>query len=380
MLLRLVTLEDVAGAMRVQWRPLASVAGIMLMTGVVAEVGAFERLAAQLERYARRTSAARTFALVFAASTLTPSLLNNDAAVLLLTPLAVSLARRLYPGRADVVEAFAFAVFLAPGVAPLVVSNPMNMIVAEYAGIHFNAYAVTMLPIAVAGALLTYAVLRLRFGTTLASATAAPGEVQVPARHAAERGVVALLVIVVGAYPVAAALGAQTWIVTVAGAIAAFGYARLHRVAPARTLARHVSVDILVFLWGVFLIVAGLRHVGLVGSLASWYRLVPDGSAAQVALVGGTAAVGSALVDNHPMSILSLLALGTHGQDRGILAALVGGDLGPRLLPLGSLAGLLWMDLLRRAGVKVTVGRFVRLGTLVLVPTLALSLLLLALS
>ena len=178
----------------------------------------------------------------------------------------------------------------------------------------------------------------------------------------------------------AAALGGQTWSVTVAGALAAFAYARLHRVAPARTLARHVSVDILVFLWGVFLIVAGLRHVGLVGSLASWYRLVPDGSAAQVALVGGTAAVGSALVDNHPMSILSLLALGTHGQDRGILAALVGGDLGPRLLPLGSLAGLLWMDLLRRAGVRITVGRFVRLGTLVLVPTLALSLLLLALS
>jgi arsenical pump membrane protein len=377
MVLRLIGVADLVGAMRVQWRPLLSVAGIMLMTGVVAEVGAFERLAARIEIYARRTSAARAFALVFAASVATPSLLNNDAAVLLLTPLVIALGRRLYPGRDDVVEAFAFAVFLAPGVAPLVVSNPMNMIVAEYAGIPFNAYAATMLPISAAGALLTYALLRGRFAGALAGAVAERRAVVVPARHPAERGVVALLVIVVGAYPVAAALGAQTWSVTVAGAMAAFALARLHRVAPARTLARHVSVDILVFLWGVFLIVAGLRHVGLVGSLASFYGLAPDGSVAQLALVGGSAALGSALVDNHPMSILNLLALG-HGQERTLYAALVGGDLGPRLLPLGSLAGLLWMELLRRAGVKITLGRFVRLGTLVLVPTLILSLALLA--
>ncbi|HXU71830.1 MAG TPA: ArsB/NhaD family transporter [Polyangia bacterium] len=377
MLLRLVTVADLTAAMRVQWRPLVSVAGIMLMTGVVAEVGAFERLAAYLESYARRTSAARAFALVFAASLATPSLLNNDAAVLLLTPLVVALGRRLYPGREDVVEAFAFAVFLAPGVAPLVVSNPMNMIVAEYAGIHFNAYAATMLPISAAGALVTWALLRWRFARVLGTAQAAPRAVVVPPRHAAERGVVALLVIVVGAYPLAAALGLQIWSVTVAGALATFGWARLHAVAPARTLARHVSVDILLFLWGVFLIVAGLRHVGVAGSLASLYHAAPDGSTLQLAIVGGGAAVGSALVDNHPMSILNLLALG-HGSDRALYAALVGGDLGPRLLPLGSLAGLLWMELLRRAGVRVTIGRFVRMGTLVLVPTLLVSLALLA--
>jgi arsenical pump membrane protein len=60
-----------------------------------------------------------------------------------------------------------------------------------------------------------------------------------------------------------------------------------------------------------------------------------------------------------------------------VLAALVGGDIGPRLLPMGSLAGLLWTDLLRRQGVEVPLGRFVLVGLAVLVPTLAISLLLL---
>jgi len=63
-----------------------------------------------------------------------------------------------------------------------------------------------------------------------------------------------------------------------------------------------------------------------------------------------------------------------------LLAALVGGDIGPRLLPIGSLAGLLWMSLLRRDGVEIRIGTFVRLGTLVLLPTLALSLVMLWLS
>src|SRR5207237_345445 len=81
-----------------------------------------------------------------------PSLLNNDSAILLLTPLVVALTRRLHPRQPRLTEAFAFAVFLAPGVAPLVVSNPMNMIVAQYAGVGFGAYAAAMAPVSLAGA------------------------------------------------------------------------------------------------------------------------------------------------------------------------------------------------------------------------------------
>jgi arsenical pump membrane protein len=377
---RLLTLDDLLASARIQWRPLLALTSIMIMTGVVQEVGAFERLASSIEAYARRTSAARAFTIVFLLSAVTPSLLNNDSAILLLTPLVVALTRRLYPGRPGVTEAFAFAVFLAPGVAPLVVSNPMNMIVAEYAGLGFNAYAVVMLPIALAGALATYAILRWRFRRVLAIAPAAGAPVDVAPRHRAERPAIALLVSVFAAYPVIAALGGPIWIVAAAGALGSLALARRFEVAPLRKVIGHVSPDILIFLWGVFLVVAGLRHVGAVARLATLYQAAPAGSGAQLAIVGTTAALGSALVDNHPMSILNMMALGAHGGSRPLLAALVGGDIGPRLLPIGSLAGLLWMELLRRAGVKISLRRFASLGTLVLIPTLALSLVLLYLS
>ena len=56
------------------------------------------------------------------------------------------------------------------------------------------------------------------------------------------------------------------------------------------------------------------------------------------------------------------------------LQKLVGGGPGPRLLPMGSLAGLLWLEMLRRAGVEVSVRRFVVVGALATIPTLGVCL------
>lgn len=372
---------DLVEGLRLQWRPLVALTAIMIMTGVVQEAGAFDRLAARIETRARTRSAAHTFTIVFVVAVVTPALLNNDAAILILTPLVVALARRLYPRRPELVAAFAFAVFLAPGVAPFIVSNPMNMIVAEYAGLGFNSYAAVMLPISIAGAAATYAILRLVYRRALRDAVPASAPITTVHRRAGERPAVALLLAVFAAYPIAAACGVEIWFVAAAGAVGALAVSRACQIAPARRVVRHVSLDILVFLWGIFLVVQALRSIGAVEWLAAVYATAPTGSSQELAVIGTVSALGSAVIDNHPMSILNMLALdpssAASSDPRPLLAALVGGDIGPRLLPIGSLAGLLWMDLLRRAGVDIGLGRFVRLGTLVLLPTLAISLALL---
>ena len=374
---RVLTPAAMLDAARMQWRPLLALVAIMVMTGVVQETGAFDRLAGWIEQRARTRSAAYTFTVVFALAVVTPALLNNDAAILILTPLVVALTRRLYPGAPHVTVAFAFVVFLAPGVAPFVVSNPMNMIVAELAGIGFNAYAVVMVPLSVVGAALTYGVLRWFYRDVLRTAVAAPGPRTTIHRHAAERPAVALMAAVFVAYPIAAWFGAPAWIVAVVGALGAIAISQAYSVAPVRKVTSHVSVDILVFLWGIFLVVRGLQSVGVVDWVAQIYASAPAGSHRELFAIGTTSAFGSALIDNHPMTILNTFAIGTGHGAKPLLAALVGGDIGPRLLPIGSLAGLLWMDLLRRSGIEIGIARFVRVGTLVLLPTLAVSLLLL---
>ena len=55
-------------------------------------------------------------------------------------------------------------------------------------------------------------------------------------------------------------------------------------------------------------------------------------------------------------------------------AALIGVDLGPNLSVTGSLATILWLTALRREGVSVGVGAFLKLGFLVMPPALVLAL------
>jgi arsenical pump membrane protein len=80
------------------------------------------------------------------------------------------------------------------------------------------------------------------------------------------------------------------------------------------------------------------------------------------------------------MALTNLLALrGYHGvSQHQFLAALIGGDLGPRLLPMGSLAGLLWFSSLRRLNVEISLRQFVATGMAVTLPALGLSLAMLA--
>ncbi len=369
-----VHISDVGEAASSLWRALTTVGSIMVLTAAARRVGVLDRVAS-VALSKRGRSAGRHFALVFVLSALTSAVLNNDAAVLLLTPLVILHVRRVYDDP-RVQMPFVFAVFMAAGVAPLVVSNPMNFIVAQFAGIGFNSYAVRMLPIAIAGwataYIVLYAIVRRELRDARPSIASAPES----RPHWSRGQVLALCVLfaVLGAYPIVSYLGQPIWTVAVGGAITALVVCSVHGGGrPLEVLGKDVSWDTLGFLVGVLVLAFGLRNVGFVDQLASVY----DGASLWV--IGVISAVGSAAINNHPMALINLLAIEqTAGSStRPFLAALIGGDLGPRLLPIGSLAGLLWFAILRQHAVRVPVTRFVTVGVLVTAPSLAISLLLL---
>ena len=363
----LVVAGDFRYAGTVLWQPLVTILAIMVMTSAAHAAGILDRLAAVIEPRTRGP-VRRAFRLTFVLSAATAALLSNDAAVLLLTPTVIVLLRLVYPRRhGKFTLAFAFAVFAAAGVAPFVISNPMNLVVAQHAGIGFNQYAASMLPVAVAVWVATYACLAWLFRRDLEDVNPALGEYTRSAplsRHA--QVVLGILVVVLATYPVVSYLGRPLWPVAVTAALCAGAVAIAGGTSP-RALVLGVSWEVFPFLFGVFVLALGLERAGVVDTLA---RLYDGGS---LAVIGATAAAGSALINNHPMAVLNALALEqSGGQHVHILAALVGGDLGPRLLPMGSLAGLLWIDALRREGVSVTLGEFFRVGVAItVVPVVA---------
>ena len=252
----------------------------------------------------------------------------------------------------------------------------MNMVVAEYAHINFNQYASWMVPIAVAGWLIAYPILRLIFARQLAKPTPSSSPSLAPAKLSTnQRTMIALLGVVFCLYPIMALVdGHAIWVVAVLGALGALLLAsRDDEVELGDLLVKTVAWDIFVFLLCVYVIAIGLRNVGLTDLLAQFY------AEAGIGRIGSTAAVGSAILNNHPMSLINLMALESipNAGQREILAGLIGGDLGPRLLPIGSLAGLLWIAACKRFGVEVSLRRFMSVGLMVTIPTMAASLVLL---
>jgi arsenical pump membrane protein len=365
---RVVSFADLSGALQVLWRPLVAIVSIMVTTAAAKHVGLLDRLASILFAHTHG-SASRVFLRVFVLSALTAAMLNNDSAVLLLTPAVIALVRRRYPNRPALVVPFAFAVFMAAGVAPLVLSNPMNMIFAAYAGIDFNRYAMMMAPISIAGCLIAACALRLVFRRALLDApdttsTEAPRPLDAP-----QVRMLVVLAAVLGTCPFVAYVGGPVWIVASLGALAALFLVPAQKSASPVLIVRDgISWEIVAFLVLVSVLGVGLRNVGLVAHLSAIY------ASGSVGVIGVVSAAGSALLNNHPMSIMNMLALEQTGLQKHVLAALIGGDLGPRLLPMGSLAGLLWIDALRRMNVEVSFKDFVRVGAAITIPTLAVSL------
>jgi arsenical pump membrane protein len=355
------------------WTPFVAIAAIMVMTEVARRTGLLEWWALLID--ARATSTLKLFRMIFVLGVITSTSFNNDAAILILTPVVVALVRRRYPNRPGLAVPFAFAVFMSAGVAALPVSNPMNMVVAEFAGISFNQYASHMIPVAIAGWVATYLLLRVVFMRTLAVPLENMTQ-PLPSSTRPQRWMMVLLSGVLLSYPIFGSLGSPVWPVAVAGAALSLLLAKSHLKSDVTNLVRAgISWETLAFLCFVLIISYGLNEVGLVSRLTSLYR------GTGLAVVGLTSALGSAILNNHPMALINMMALeGVPTPHRQLVfAALVGGDLGPRLLPMGSLAGLLWLESLRRQGIDLSIPAFVRTGLMVAIPTIAVSLAILSL-
>lgn len=364
--------EDAEHAARDLWRPLIVIGSIMVTTACAAELGVFSRLASWIEPRTRGP-VRHAFRFVFIVSALTAALLSNDAAILLLTPVVITLLKTVYPKRnPKFVVPFAFAVFVAAGVAPLPTGNPMNLVVSARAGIDLNTYAIHMIPVAIAGWLVAYAVLAWCFREVLADEAPALGEAPPLVPLSVHAKLVLLATVAsIATYPLLAALDRPLWPVAAIAALFCTAVA-LHRGARIAAIARGVSWELVPFLFGVLVLSTALARAGFTAQLAELYATTP----APLATIGSVAAGGSALINNHPMALLHSLALAGAPDDH-LFAALIGGDLGPRLLPIGSLAGLLWLHTLKQQGVTIPIRTFVRVGVLVTIPSLVVSLLVL---
>jgi arsenical pump membrane protein len=275
------------------------------------------------------------------------AVLNLDAAVVLWTPLAITVARRW--GIDPVALAFQPALLACLASSVLTVSNLTNLIAVSAGRLTAGELITRLGPTSVASCVVGYAGWRLAFrGRPL---TPSPAGTDEPvSKRALAIGAVVFGALLVG-FLVGRLVGVEPWLVVavVDVAVVMTGGRFAWRAIP----------------WGTAAVAIGLA---IVAAAAAQRTAIAD-----VLVAAGTwpqalrGALGANVLNNLPAFLLALPRVSGPGP---ATALLFGVNAGPTILVTGSLSGLLWLDAARRNGLDVGPRDYARVGLIAGVPAL----------
>lgn len=269
------------------------------------------------------------------------AILNLDAAVVLVTPLAVSVGRRA--GARDLRPFVLVPPLVAClGSSALPVSNLTNLVVAHRVDATTGDFLRMLGPSTLVALIVGYGALRLAHR----DATRAHA-----ARHV-ERRPLLLGGAVVAALAVGFAIGVAPWAVALAvtAVVAAIRTRVPWRAIPWSTALLAAALGVLAAVAAPHLPIDGLIHGGDVRRV-------------------GAFALTANVVNNLPAVLLARPAL--HAHDGRVWSVLLGANAGPVILVTASLSNLLWLESVRRRDVAVGPRDYARAGILVGIPALA---------
>ncbi|MNI11311.1 arsenic transporter [Pseudomonas sp. S2_C03] len=383
-----VSLQDIPTVWTIVWNATATFIAVIVISLLLDEAGFFEWAALHVARWAKG-SGYRLFAFCVLLGAAVSAVFANDGAALILTPIVMSMLLALRFSPAATLAFVMAAGFIADTASlPLVVSNLVNIVSADYFELGFAEYASVMVPVSLISVASTLLMLFLYFRKDVPPSYALEA-LQDPKAAIRDRatfivGGWTLLILLVGLFALEP-LGIPVSAVAAVCAATLFAVAaRGHKISTRRVL-HDAPWQVVVFSLGMYLVVYGLKNAGLTDYLA---RILGDlaGQGLWSATIGTglIAALLSSVMNNMPsvlIGALSIQASGAEGliREAMIYANIIGCDLGPKITPIGSLATLLWLHVLERKGVRITWGYYFKVGVMLTFPVLLITLSALAL-
>ena len=352
-------LREIYGASRAA---ILFLVALLVLSALIQRSGLFEWAALHAARSAKGSGRA-LFRNVFLLGALVTATLSLDTTAVLLTPVVLAFVRRLEVNPRPYVIACAFVANAASLALP--VSNLTNLILCAEFQIPFAAFAARMVPLQIGVLVVAYAALRRHFAPYLgafdASRVASDPRGVIPHRPYFVTTLVVLATALVG-YLVAPHFGIEPYAVALAASVVlALVGGMTGRVGG--SVLREVSWGVVPFVVGLFVVVQGLEGLGLAPALARVIARAPGGAIGRTLATTGLTAIASNAMNNLPAALVARSALVPLGGPPSLVyATLVGTNVGPNVVPFGSLATVLVFTLARERGVRISAWSFVRAG------------------
>ena len=383
-----VHLADIAVVWGIVWNATATFVAVIIISLLLDEAGFFEWAALHVARWGGGNGR-RLFAFIVLLGAAVAALFANDGAALILTPIVMAMLVALGFSPAATLAFVMAAGFIADTASlPLIVSNLVNIVSADFFGIGFNEYAAVMVPVNIAAVLASLLVLLLYFGRgvparyDLAQLKTPTQAIRDPATFRA--GWVVLVLLLVGFFGLEP-LGVPVSAVAAVAAVVLLAVAARGHVISTRKVLHGAPWQIVVFSLGMYLVVYGLRNAGLTDRIAGLLDVFAQGGIWGAAIgTGVLTALLSSVMNNMPTVLIGALSIDA-SQASGLVkeamvyANVIGCDLGPKITPIGSLATLLWLHVLQKKGTTIAWGYYFRVGIVLTLPVLLVTLAALAL-
>ena len=351
--------------------------GMMVIANVMRKTGVFQWLAIRSLRVAG-ADPWRVLVTLCLITAVASAFLDNVTTVVLIGPITLFIASAMNVSPIP----FLIAEILASNIGgtATLIGDPPNILIGSAAGYDFVTFAFNMTPVAVIVLVAFLVLARFMFGPELSREEAVLSAVDLD-----ESGVisdrrlmrisVAIMALTILGFLVAAPLGYEPATVALLGASALF---LLSGEEPAEVFGE-VEWTTLLFFVGLFVVVEGVVHVGLISGLANALFALTGGDTTVTSLgLLWLSGIASGVVDNIPYTA-SVIPLVQQLGERGVpidplwWSLALGADLGGNATIIGASANVIIANLAARAGHPISFGRFLRYGVVTVVVSLAIS-------
>lgn len=384
-----VTWVDVGVVWHIVWDATFTFVALIVISLILDEAGFFAWAASHVARLGNGRGRL-LFPMIVVLGAVIAAFFANDGAALLLTPVVIAILIRL-----DFSPAAALAFIIATGFVadttslPLIISNLVNIVTANYFGIGFGRYAAVMVPVDLVSLAAVLVVLWIAFRRRIPERYSTT-HLKAPRTAIKDalvfRAAFPLLAVLLVAYFATAPFGVPVSFVT--GVVAVLLMAIAGRwwkrgrgaVVSVGSVVRHAPWQIVLFSLGMYVVVYGLGNAGSTTfGVDALHWLAGRGDFVATVGTGFLAAAVASVMNNMPSTLIEALAIGRAQvpeatRELMIYASVIGNDLGPKFTPIGSLATLLWLHVLARKGYRIGWRQYMKIGLLITPPVLLAAL------